>query len=53
MRERLIKLIEESTGCTYGGPYNDATIEEEIDISDREIARIADYLLANGVKLEA
>lgn len=51
MRERLIKLIEESTGCTYGGPYGDVTIEEEIDIDDREIARIADYLIANGVTI--
>ena len=48
-RSELIALIRDSTGCTYGGEYGDVTIEEEIDIDDSEIERIADYLVANGV----
>ena len=49
VREKLIELIEESTGCTYGGEYGDEVVENEIDISYSEIERIADHLIANGV----
>lgn len=52
IREKLVELLEESTGCTYGGPYGDVVIEEEIDISDEEIARIADHLIAHGVTVQ-
>ena len=49
IREKLVELLKEGTGCTYGGSYGDVVIEEEIDISDEEIARIAARLIANGV----
>lgn len=48
-KRKLVALIEESVGCVYGGEYGDEVVENEIDISDSEIERIADYLLANGV----
>ena len=51
-REKLIELIYESTGVTYGGEYGDVTIQEEIDINDEEIERIADHLIANGVTVQ-
>ena len=52
IREKLVELLKERTGCTYGGSYGDVIIEEEIDISDEEIARIADHLIANGVTVQ-
>lgn len=52
IREKLVELLKERTGCTYGGSYGDVIIEEEIDISDEEIARIADQLIANGVTVQ-
>lgn len=52
IREKLVELLKKSTGCTYGGSYGDVVIEEEIDISDEEIARIADHLIANGVTVQ-
>lgn len=52
IREKLVELLKERTRCTYGGSYGDVIIEEEIDISDEEIARIADHLIANGVTVQ-
>ena len=46
MKHRLIKLINESTGVIYDG---DVIAKDEIDITEDEIERIADYLLTNGV----
>lgn len=46
MKDRLIKLVGESTGVVYDG---DVIAKEEIDITEDEIERIVDYLLANGV----
>ena len=48
-REKLIELLQESTGCRYCG---DICVDEEIDIDDQEIARIADHLIANGVVVQ-
>ena len=48
-KEKLITLIKESTGCTYGGESGDEVVESEIDITHEEIERIAEYLLANDV----
>lgn len=47
-KETLIKLIQQSTQCTYGGKLYDQVIEEEIDINDSEIERIANYLHEQG-----
>ena len=52
IREKLVELLEERTGCTYGGSYGDVIIEEEIEISDEEITRIADHLIAHGVTVQ-
>lgn len=51
IREKLVELMKERTGCTYGGSYGDVIIEEEIDISDEEIVRIADHLITHGVMI--
>ena len=51
IREELMELMKESTGCMYGGSYGDVIIEEEIDISDKEIAHIADHLITHGVTI--
>lgn len=48
MRDRLIELIEESTGDVCGGFYGDEIVKSEIDITEEEIERIVDHLLANG-----
>lgn len=45
-KERLVKMIDESTGAVYKG---DIIERQEIDITKDEIERIADHLLANGV----
>lgn len=48
-REKLIELIQESIGCMY---YGDVCVNEEIDIGDQEIARIANHLIASGVVVQ-
>lgn len=50
-KEALIKLIQESTQCTYGGEFYDEIIEEEIDINNSEIERIASYLHEQGATI--
>lgn len=45
-RERLIELIEKTTGTQYCG---DEIVNSEIDIDEDDIKRIADHLLSNGV----
>ena len=51
-KERLVELIEESTGVVYGGEYGDEEICPQIDIFDEEIERIADHLIANSVTVQ-
>lgn len=48
-RGELIDLINRSACVKYGGEFGDEIIQEDIDISDEEIERIADYLISNGV----
>lgn len=48
MKDRLKALIDESTADVCGGFYGDEIVKSEIDITEEEIERIADYLLANG-----
>lgn len=50
--EKLVELIEESTGVVYGGEYGDEEICPQIDIFDEEIERIADHLISRGVTLQ-
>ena len=50
--EKLVELIEESTGVVYGGEYGDEEICPQIDISDEEIERIADRLVSHGVTVQ-
>ena len=51
-REKLIDLINRSACVKYGGEFGDEIIQEDIDISDEEIERIADHLIANGATVQ-
>ena len=48
IKSRLIELVNESTGAVYNG---DIIVKEEVDITEEEIERIVDQLLANGVTI--
>ena len=47
-KEKLVELIKESLLAIYCG---DCLEEDEIDISDEEVVRIAEYLIDNGVRV--
>lgn len=52
LKDKLVEIIEEGTGVVYGGEYGDEEICPLIDISEEEIERIADRLIAHGVTLQ-